>query len=126
MAPKGHKITWATPPVVIPPIPSKVEADHCIQAGDFVPAQAPFLPAPIENYYIAATGTAIKVIKFSPSVKSAASVTFSNRWIAYPGTPFYTVNIQLNLFTDNASLNDFSFNLHHYSASTPASSLVRF
>jgi hypothetical protein len=89
-------------------------------AGDFVPAQDPFLPAPIEDHYIAATGTALKVIKFNPGVLSAASIAFSNRWIAKPGTPFYTVNVQVNAFTDNASLNDFSFKIHTYSGGFPA------
>lgn len=99
---------------------SKVEMNDCLNAAHFVPAQSPFSPAPIENYYIAATGFAGKVIKMLPSVKTAASAFWTNRWFTYPGTAFYTVFAQVNYFTDNVSTNNMVLNMYHRSGAFPS------
>lgn len=107
-------------PVTINADYTKVEQDQCINAAHFVPAQSPFSPAPIENYYIAASGFAGKVIRLNPGEMTAASCFWSNRWIAKPGTAFYTILAQVNFFTDNASTNNLILDLYHKSGSYPA------
>ncbi|MHC4620001.1 MAG: hypothetical protein ACYTEQ_19825, partial [Planctomycetota bacterium] len=99
---------------------TKNEHDNCIGAAHFVPAQSPFLPAPIENYYIAASGFAGKVIRFDTGAKSAASCFWSNRWVNHPVSGSYLVNVQINFFTDNASLNNIAFDLYQKSGATPS------
>lgn len=101
-------------------IPDRVEQDNCINAAHFVPAQSPFSPAPIENYYIAASGFAGKVVRYDPGETTAASCFWSNRWVTRPVSGSYTVDCQLNFFTDNASTNNFKFCVYHKSGSFPS------
>lgn len=115
--PKGHKSAWGG--AVIPPIPTRTETEQTLDACMFVPSQAPFTPAPIESYYIAATGMAGQAMKFIAGSKSAASCFSSNRWITKPGTAFVTAYCQVNAFTNAADVNDIKFDLYQYSNSGP-------
>jgi len=120
MVRRGGKICWQASSV-IPAIPGYYEDNNFIAAVNFVPSQAPYTPAPIENYYIAANGFSGKIIRYIPATETTASCFWSNRWIVNPRIPgATTANIQINCFTDNASLNDIKMDVGVYSSSTPA------
>ena len=113
----GGKVCWGGSGA-IPPIPTRTETESVLQANEFVPAQAPFTPAPIERYYIAANGFSGNVIRFDPAAATTASAHFSTRFINKFIAPVLIA--QVNLFTDNASINNIIFDLGHYSGAYPA------
>lgn len=104
------------------PANTYVEQSDCIPAANFVPAQSPYSPAPIENYYIAASGFAGKVVRFDPGVDTTAACFWTNRWVNHILT-FATVNFTINFFTDNASTGNVSFELSYKSTGAPTGTI---
>lgn len=102
------------------PANNYVQQSDCIGAAHFVPAQSPYSPAPIENYYIAANGFSGKVVRYDPGVETAATCFWTNRWVVHPWAASFTVNFQINFFTDNASSDNFSFELWTKSGGAPS------
>lgn len=101
---------------------TKTETEVLLLAADSAPCiTAPWAAAPLRDIDLVTNSMSIKGIEYAPlgGGDQARGWTVSTRWIAKPGTAFYTVNAQVNAFCDNASLNNISFVLGHYSQSYP-------
>lgn len=83
-----------------------------IPAKMFVSAQSPFTAAPIENFYIAANGLAMTIVRYEPSINSAASFSFSadfaNNGV---GSAPWFFTLKPVFFTTGGSTNTIDINL---------------